>query len=115
MGSYISQKEFSGKYYKKALQARSLIRREITELLKDVDVLVGPTVPKLPHKLGTSLEPMEMYAYDILTVIANLAGIPAASTPAGDVKGVPVGMQFQAKPLEDEKILQLMAAQEVLD
>ncbi len=115
MGSYISQKEFSGKYYKKALQARSLIRREITRLLKDVDVLVGPTVPKLPHKLGTSLEPMEMYAYDILTVIANLAGIPAASTPAGDVKGVPVGMQFQAKPLDDEKILQLMAAQERLD
>lgn len=115
MGSYISQKEFSGKYYKKALQARSLIRREITGLLKDVDVLVGPTVPKLPHKLGTSLEPMEMYAYDILTVIANLAGIPAASTPAGDVNGIPVGMQFQAKPLDDEKIVQLMAAQEGLN
>jgi len=115
MGSYISQKEFSGKYYKKALQARSLIRREITGLLKDVDVLVGPTVPKLPHKLGTSLEPMEMYAYDILTVMANLAGIPAASTPAGDVKGIPVGMQFQAKPLDDEKIVQLMAAQEGLN
>ncbi len=115
MGSYISQKEFSGKYYKKALQARSLIRREITGLLKDVDVLVGPTVPKLPHKLGTSLEPMEMYAYDILTVIANLAGIPAASTPAGDVNGIPVGMQFQAKPLDDEKIVQLMACAESLD
>jgi aspartyl/glutamyl-tRNA(Asn/Gln) amidotransferase, A subunit len=115
MGSYISQKEFSGKYYKKALQARSLIRREITGLLKDVDVLIGPTVPKLPHKLGTSLEPMEMYAYDILTVIANLAGIPAASTPAGDVNGIPVGMQFQAKPLDDEKIVQLMACAESLD
>ncbi|NYB52065.1 MAG: Asp-tRNA(Asn)/Glu-tRNA(Gln) amidotransferase subunit GatA [Methanobacteriaceae archaeon] len=115
MGSYISQKEYSGKYYKKALQARSLIRKEITRLLKDVDVLVGPTVPKLPHKVGTELEPMEMYAYDILTVIANLAGIPAASTPAGDVKGIPVGMQFQAKPLDDERILQLMAAQESLN
>ena len=112
MGSYISQKEYSGKYYKKALQARSLIRKEITGLLKGVDALVGPTVPKLPHKIGTSLEPMEMYAYDILTVIANLAGIPAASVPAGDVKGIPVGMQLQAKPLEDEKIIQIMAALE---
>jgi len=115
MGSYISQKEYSGKYYKKALQARSLIRKEITGLLKDVDVLVGPTVPKLPHKVGMELEPMEMYAYDILTVIANLAGIPAASTPAGDVNGIPVGMQFQAKPLDDEKIIKLMAAHEVLN
>ena len=48
MGSYISQKEFSGKYYKKALQARSLIKREVNKLLQNVDVIVGPTVPMLP-------------------------------------------------------------------
>lgn len=110
MGSYISQKEFSGKYYKKALQARSLIRREVNKLLSNVDVVVGPTVPRLPHKIGTTLEPMDMYSYDVLTVIANLAGIPAASTPAGDVDGVPVGLQIQAKPLDDHKILEIMAA-----
>lgn len=110
IGSYISQKEYSGKYYKKALQARSLIRKEITRLLKDVDSIVGPTVPKLPHKIGTTLKPMEMYAYDTLTVIANLAGIPAASIKAGEVDGIPVGLQFQAKPLEDAKIVQMMAA-----
>lgn len=109
MGSYISQKEYSGKYYKKALQARSLIRKEINNLLSGVDVLIGPTVPKLPHKLGTDLDTMEMYAYDVLTVVANLAGIPAASTPAGSVKGVPVGMQVQAKPQDDLKILQVMS------
>lgn len=112
MGSYISQKEFSGKYYKKALQARSLIRREVNNLLKDVDALVGPTVPKLPHKIGTTLEPMDMYSYDVLTVIANLAGIPAASMPAGDVGGIPVGLQVQAKHKDDSKILEIMAALE---
>ena len=112
MGSYISQKEFSGKYYKKALQARSLIRKEMNKLLNGVDAIVGPTVPKLPHKIGTTLEPMEMYAYDVLTVIANLAGVPAASTPAGDVNGVPVGLQIQGKPLDDLKILEIMAALE---
>lgn len=114
-GSYISQKEYSGKYYKKALQARSLIRKEITRLLKGVDAIAGPTVPKLPHKIGTTLEPMEMYAYDTLTVIANLAGIPAASLKAGEVNGIPVGLQFQAKPLEDSKIVQLMAAFEGIE
>ena len=115
MGSYISQKEYSGKYYKKALQARSLIKKEITGILKDVDVIVGPTVPKLPHKVGMELEPMEIYAYDTLTVMANLAGIPAASTPAGNVNGIPVGMQFQAKPLKMKKIIQVMAAYEGLN
>jgi len=112
IGSYISQKEFSGKYYKKALQARSLIRNEINKLLKDVDLIVGPTVPKLPHKIGKSLEPMEMYAYDVLTVIANLAGIPAGSIKAGESNGIPVGLQIQAKPTEDEKIIKAMAIYE---
>jgi aspartyl-tRNA(Asn)/glutamyl-tRNA(Gln) amidotransferase subunit A len=110
MGSYISQKELSGKYYKKALRARSLIKREMTKLLGNVDVILGPTVPKLPHKFGTTLETMEMYAYDTLTVISNLAGIPAASLKAGEVGKIPVGLQIQAKPLEDAKIIQTMAA-----
>ena len=110
MGSYISQKEFSGKYYQKALEARSLIRQEINKMLEGVDLIVGPTVPKLPHKIGDELEPMEMYAYDVLTVIANLAGIPAASIKAGDVDGIPVGLQLQAKPKDDAKIIKAMAA-----
>ena len=114
-GSYISQKEYSGKYYKKALQARSLIRREITDLLNGVDAIISPTVPKLPHKLGESLDPMEMYAYDVLTVIANLAGIPAGSMKAGEVNGVPVGLQIQGKPLDDAKIVHMMASIENMD
>lgn len=112
IGSYISQKEFSGKFYKKALQARSLIRSEINAMLENVDLIVGPTVPKLPHEIGTELSPLEMYAYDILTVIANLAGIPAASIKAGDVDGIPVGLQIQAKPLDDLKIIKAMSVLE---
>lgn len=110
MGSYISQQEFSGKYYKRALQARTLIRNEVKSMLEGVDLIVGPTVPKLPHKLGEELEPMEMYAYDVLTVIANLAGIPAGSIPAGDVDGIPVGLQIQAKPEDDLKIIKAFSA-----
>ncbi|MGL4670242.1 MAG: Asp-tRNA(Asn)/Glu-tRNA(Gln) amidotransferase subunit GatA [Methanobacteriaceae archaeon] len=115
MGSYISQKEFSGKYYKKALKARTLIKNEITKLLKDVDIIISPTVPKLPHKIGDKLEPMEMYAYDVLTVIANLSGIPAASIKAGEIDGIPVGLQLQAKAFEDHKILKAISAFENLN
>lgn len=112
IGSYISQKEFSGKYYKKALQARSLIRNDFNALLKDVDVIAGPTVPKLPHKIGEKLEPMDMYAYDVLTVLANITGIPASSMNSGLVDGIPVGLQLQAKPEDDHKILKTMNAME---
>lgn len=112
IGSYISQKEFSGKYYKKALQARSLLRNDFNTLLSDVDVIASPTVPKLPHKIGEKLEPMDMYAYDILTVLANITGIPASSMKAGLVNNIPVGLQLQAKPEEDHKILSTMSALE---
>lgn len=106
IGSYISQKEYSGKYYRRALQARSLIRKEFMKLLKDVDIIIGPTLPKLPHKIGTEIEPLEMYKYDILTCLTNLVGIPAASVDVGKIKNIPVGVQIQAKACEDYKVLQ---------
>ena len=110
LGSYISQKEFSGRYYKKGLMARSLLRKELSSALKSVDVLAGPTVPKLPHKLGTKIDdPRVMYAYDIFTVIANLAGIPAGVVPAGKVDGIPTGLQVMGDALEDQKVLNVMA------
>ena len=109
IGSHIAQAEFSGKYYKQALKARSVIRNEINSMFENVDLIVGPTVPKLPHKIGEKLTPMEMYAYDILTVIANLAGIPAGSIKAGEVDNIPVGLQLQAKPLDDLKIIKAMS------
>ena len=114
IGSYISQQEFSGKYYKKALQARSLIRNEVSKLFKDIDLLIGPTVPKLPHKIGKMLEPMEIYAYDVLTVIANIAGIPAGVIKAGDFNGIPVGLQFHGKAIEDAKVIRAMSAYETI-
>lgn len=112
IGSYISQKEFSGKYYKKALQARSLIRNDFNDLLDNVDIIAGPTVPKLPHKIGDQLDPMDMYAYDVLTVLANITGIPAGSMKAGLVDDIPVGIQLQAKPEEDYKVIKTMSALE---
>jgi aspartyl-tRNA(Asn)/glutamyl-tRNA(Gln) amidotransferase subunit A len=111
LGSYISQKEYSGKYYRRALMARSVIRKDLADALKDVDALVGPTVPKLPHKLGAKIEdPMVMYAYDVFTVPVNLAGLPAGTVPAGKTEGIPTGLQVIGKPLDDQKVLNIMAA-----
>lgn len=109
LGSYISQKEYSGRYYRKALQARSVIRNELLNALAGVDVLAGPTVPKLPHKLGMKItDPMTMYAYDVFTVPVNLAGVPAGVVPAGRVDGIPTGLQVIGKPLGDQKVLNVM-------
>jgi aspartyl-tRNA(Asn)/glutamyl-tRNA(Gln) amidotransferase subunit A len=112
-GAHISRKEYRGKFYQRALQVRTLIREELMRALRDVEVLVGPTVPKLPHRLGTQLTPMEMYSYDYLTVPANLAGICGGVVRAGEVNGIPIGLQIQGKPLEELKVLRVMKAMEV--
>jgi len=115
LGSYISQKEWQGKYYRKALQARSVIRSELMRALKDVDVLAGPVVPSLPHKLKEKItDPRILYAYDMFTVPGNLAGVPAGSVPAGDVNGIPTGLQVIGKPLEEQGVLDVMAGFEKL-
>jgi aspartyl-tRNA(Asn)/glutamyl-tRNA(Gln) amidotransferase subunit A len=111
-GRYISQKEYRGKYYQRALQVRTLIRQELMAALQKADVIVGPTVPKLPHKLGTKLTPMEMYAYDYLTIPANLAGICGGVTKAGEVNGIPVGLQVQGKVLGELEVLRVMRSLE---
>ncbi len=111
LGRYISQKEYSGRYYKKALQFRSLIKKEMLEALRHVDVIAGPTVPKLPHRLGDEIkDPLVMYGYDVLTVPTNLAGIPAGVLKAGEVEGIPVGLQVQGTPLDEQRILNTMYA-----
>lgn len=111
-GKYISRKEFKGKFYQRALQVRTLIKKELSEALEKADVLVGPTVPKLPHEIGTELSTSEMYAYDYLTVPANLGGLCGGVLPVGGVDGVPVGLQVQAPSLDELSVFEVMGALE---
>jgi len=60
-----------------------------------------------------SNDPLQMYMSDILTISANLAGIPALSVPAGlDSSGLPIGIQIMGNHFEEQKILNIAAAVE---
>ena len=49
-----------------------------------------------------------MYLADLLTIPANLAGLPAISVPCGfDDQGLPIGLQLMAPVLAEERLLQL--------
>ena len=111
-GRYISQKEYRGKYYQRALQVRTLIKQELMAALQQADVIVGPTVPKLPHRTGEKISVNAMYAYDYLTIPANLAGICGGVIKAGEVNGIPVGLQVQGKVLGELEVLRVMRALE---
>ena len=106
-GQEISQAEFAGKYYRRALIAKKIIEKEFVEAFKKYDCIIMPTVPKLPHKIGEKISVEDSYDYDTLTVLANLAEIPAISIPVGEVGGVPVGMQVLCARGNDDFMLNI--------
>ena len=102
LGSFILSAGYYEQYYVKALKVRRLIKDELDSLLKKFDLIVSPTMPVLPPKIGEVIEdPLRMYAMDLNTVLANLAGIPALSQPAGFYNNLPVGLQLMGKYLSD--------------
>jgi len=105
LGTYALSAGYYGKYYLKALKVRTLVKRDFERALKDCDVLIAPTMPALPFKIGELADPLTMYKMDVNTVPINLAGIPALSIPIGFVKGLPVGMQIMGRFFEENTIL----------
>ena len=103
-GSEISKAEYHGKYYRNALKARAHIRQEFEKIFNTSDILILPTVPKTPHKIGEKVSIKDMLAYDILTCLANIAGICSISIPAGEISKMPIGLQIMA-PAFSENLL----------
>ncbi|HMK15833.1 MAG TPA: amidase family protein, partial [Methanomicrobiales archaeon] len=79
---------------------------------RDVDVIAGPTMPTTAFRIGEKTDPLSMYLSDILTVPANLAGVPAVSVPCGKAGGLPVGLQVMGRPFADERVLEVAYAYE---
>ncbi|MDT7861088.1 MAG: Asp-tRNA(Asn)/Glu-tRNA(Gln) amidotransferase subunit GatA [Saccharolobus sp.] len=106
LGSFILSAGYYEEFYIKALKVRNLIKKSLDELFKKYDILISPTMPILPPKIGEVVnDPVKMYAMDLNTVIANLAAIPALSMPAGFYNNLPIGLQLMGKYLSDMKLI----------
>lgn len=117
IGTYVLSSGYYGKYYLKAQKVRTLIKQEFESLFKTHDLLIAPTMPILPFKLGEKVtDPLQMYMSDIDTVSANLAGIPSISIPCGFASSLPVGLQIMGNYLSEELLLRAAYAfEEVTD
>ncbi|TFH38548.1 MAG: Asp-tRNA(Asn)/Glu-tRNA(Gln) amidotransferase subunit GatA, partial [Chrysiogenales bacterium] len=111
LGNFVLSSGYYDEYYRAALQVRAFIRDDMMKILKTHDVIALPTTPDIAFPLGESItDPMRIYLSDVTTVIANLAGIPAISVPSGLVHGMPVGLQFMGRPMEEGLLLRAAAA-----
>jgi aspartyl-tRNA(Asn)/glutamyl-tRNA(Gln) amidotransferase subunit A len=108
LGTYCLSAGYYDAYYLKAQKVVVKIREDFQKAFQKVDLLLTPTSPFLPFKLGERLaDPLSMYMADLLTVPANLAGLPAISVPAGKVGKLPVGIQFIAPAFEEKRIFEV--------
>lgn len=105
LGTYVLSSGYYDAYYKKAMQVRTLIRREYDEAFKKCDVLLTPTSPVPAYKINSQMDPLAIYLLDVCTIPVNLAGLPGISVPCGFADGMPVGMQLIGKPLDEETVL----------
>lgn len=93
-----------------AQRVRATLRAHTLGLLHELDLLLLPTVTAPAPALGATADPVALAAQDRLTVLANLAGVPAVSVPAGTVSGLPVGAQLLGRPLDEPVVLSAAAA-----
>lgn len=105
LGTFSLAAGYYGRYYQKAQTARQMVRDDFERIFRDVDVIAGPTMPDIAFRLGEKSDPLQMYLSDILTVPANLAGVPAISVPCGKVDNMPVGLQIIGNYFDDERVI----------
>ncbi len=114
LGTYSLSAGYYDAYYKKASQARTLIKNDFEAAFEKCDIIVTPTSPTPAFRLGERVEdPLTMYLSDIFTISCNLAGIPGASIPCGfTAKGLPVGLQMLGRAFDEATILKTACSYE---
>jgi len=109
LGTYVLSHGYYDAYYNKAIKVREKIKKEILQAFENVDLIVTPTVPILPFKLGEKLDdPVAMYLCDIFSAPANLAGVPSIALPSGFTQnGLPMSIQFMASHFKEDSLFDI--------
>ena len=114
LGTYALSAGYYDAFYLKALKVRTLIREDFTRAFQHCDVIATPTSPSAAFRFGERMaDPLQMYLSDILTISANLAGVPGISVNCGFTgPGLPIGLQIIGKPFDEATVLRTAHAYE---
>ena len=116
MGTYVLSSGYYDAYYGRAQRVRTLIKRDFDCAFEKVDALLTPCAPTPAFRIGELQDPLTMYLNDLFTIPASLAGVCAASVPAGftaasaERPSLPVGVQFICGGFEETKLLKISKA-----
>jgi aspartyl-tRNA(Asn)/glutamyl-tRNA(Gln) amidotransferase subunit A len=109
IGTYVLSSSQYDAYYLKAQRLRTKVIEDFEAAFNQVDVILTPTTPIPPFVAGEEpKDPLTMYLNDILTVSANIAGLPGMSVPIGlDRDGLPLGLQLIGPAFEEGRLFQV--------
>ncbi len=112
LGNYALSSGYYDAYYNRAVQIRGRIREEYAALLRECDCILTPTAPTVSYPIGQQEnDPVRMYSADICSVTANIAGLPALSTPCGyNAQGLPIGMCLTGRAFDEATLIALADA-----
>jgi aspartyl-tRNA(Asn)/glutamyl-tRNA(Gln) amidotransferase subunit A len=114
LGTHVLRAGYADDLYINAQRVRRLVKSDYDAIFK----VIGAHAVMTPTALGPAwpigekqTDPTEMYEQDIMTVGANLAGLPAISVPAGMVpagdNSLPIGVQFVGDALSEATLLRV--------
>ncbi len=105
IGTFVLSHGYYDAYYLKALKVKRLIKNDLDEAFRNVDILISPVSPFPAPRVDEQKDPVSLYYLDLFTIPANLAGIPAMAIPWGETENhLPLGFQVLA-PAFQEKLL----------
>ena len=99
---------YTDKYYKQAAKGRSLLVNDYQKSFEKVDLIACAVYPFPPFKhKEKDIDPLQMYLSDVLTVTANLTGVPGISVPVEFVDGLPNGLHLLAPHFEESRLFRV--------
>ncbi|MEA2088956.1 MAG: Asp-tRNA(Asn)/Glu-tRNA(Gln) amidotransferase subunit GatA [Patescibacteria group bacterium] len=108
IGTYSLSAGYYDAYYKKAMQVRTLIKKDFDNAFEKVDALLAPVAPDIAFKIGEKIDnPLQMYLEDIFTAPVNLAGVPSLAIPFGKTNKMPLSVQIIGKHFDEKTILKI--------
>lgn len=101
-------------HYVQSLRLMEVKRREFSDCLGPVDIMITPTTPVIAPELSAKFaraggeDELVGNALTRYTCVFNLTGHPALTIPCGrHSSGLPMGLQLIGKPYEDINILSI--------
>ncbi|MBK8171594.1 MAG: amidase [Sandaracinaceae bacterium] len=102
--------------YVDAQRLRASLRKEVANVLRNVDVLALPTLVRTAPRVSDSdmqhgfLDPAVLAGLCRYAFLANVTGLPAATAPIGtDSDGLPIGLQIIGDAWDEACVLQVLA------